>query len=346
MDELKNLVIQTLETNGILGQLRAQLRSCVFKVIDNQDQVEKGQSSFHWENPQAKKIMQSASGVVCAELIREFLEFYRLDYSRQIYLPEVNLNHQSAMSKEELTRRSGLSQHAESKPILMQLLETFLAGGSSGAQAPAPAASKNSQNASPVQARVEPAPEKPQSLSQAQPPKRKEEVVSKRDSPDFFSGDKQKSANAGTKKSDHERHLEIASQMLEEQSQEERSGFRAEIQKSSSVSQQSKSPTPVAPPSRQQLGNEKSYEFADNYNDDFDDEEIMEDIPADGGHDDTDNLLGSANNYGERPPHRSTIITESAGGFTVSQSLGVDPSVDSLALEDYDHIEPVERVNY
>lgn len=172
--------------------------------------------------------------------------------------------------------------------------------------------------------------------------------MSKRDSPspDFFSGDKHKSANAGNKKSEHERHLEIASQMLEEQSQEERSGFRAEIHKSSSVSQQSKSPSPVAPPSRQQLGKEKSNEFADNYNDDFDDEEIIEDIPADGGHDDTDNLLGSANNYGERPPHRSTIITESAGGITVSQSLGVDPSVDSLALEDYDHIEPVERVNY
>lgn len=29
---------------------------------------------------------------------------------------------------------------------------------------------------------------------------------------------------------------------------------------------------------------------------------------------------------------------------TVSQSLGVDPSVDSLALEDYDHVEPVERI--
>jgi hypothetical protein len=58
MDELKNLVIQTLETNGILGQLRAQLRSCVFKVIDNQDQVEKSQGSgFHWENPSAKKVL-------------------------------------------------------------------------------------------------------------------------------------------------------------------------------------------------------------------------------------------------------------------------------------------------
>ena len=57
MDELKNLVIQTLETNGILGQLRAQLRSSVFKVIDNQEQVEKGTGSgFHWENPKARKV--------------------------------------------------------------------------------------------------------------------------------------------------------------------------------------------------------------------------------------------------------------------------------------------------
>jgi FGFR1 oncogene partner len=93
MDELKNLVIQTLETNGILGQLRAQLRSCVFKVIDNQDQIEKGQGSgFHWENPNAKKVLQHTSGVLCAELIRDFLEFYKLDYTLSIFMPEVNLN--------------------------------------------------------------------------------------------------------------------------------------------------------------------------------------------------------------------------------------------------------------
>ena len=93
MDELKNLVIQTLETNGILGQLRAQLRSCVFKVIDNQDQVEKGQGSgFHWENPNAKKVLQHTSGLLCAELIRDFLEFYKLDYTLSIFMPEVNLN--------------------------------------------------------------------------------------------------------------------------------------------------------------------------------------------------------------------------------------------------------------
>ena len=53
------------------------------------------------------------------------------------------------------------------------------------------------------------------------------------------------------------------------------------------------------------------------------------------------NLLESNDNVN---PHKN--ITESAGGITVSQSLGVDPSVDSLALEDYDHIEPVERLSW
>lgn len=162
------------------------------------------------------------------------------------------------------------------------------------------------------------------------------------------------SANGGSKKS----RIELASQLVEEQRQEERQGYRAEIDKSSMSknSQSQNSPSPVAPPSRQQVAvappKQKSNEFADNYNDDFDDEDIVEDIQDQ--NDETDHLQGSGNNFqvnnGSNQnvggQHRNTFISESAGGITVSQSLGVDPSVDSLALEDYDHIEPVERVNY
>lgn len=128
MDELKNIVIQTLETNGILGQLRAQLRSCVFKVVDNQDQIEKGKSNFHWDNPNAKKVMQTASGVICAELVKDFLEHYKLDYTLSIYMPEVNLNQREAMDKEEISKKVGLQgDQSGEKPLLMQLLEGFMA---------------------------------------------------------------------------------------------------------------------------------------------------------------------------------------------------------------------------
>lgn len=68
-----------------------------------------------------------------------------------------------------------------------------------------------------------------------------------------------------------------------------------------------------------------------NYDDDFDDD-IPEDLPEDKIDYDAD-LNARSNNLGG-----------SGAGITVSQSLGVDPSVDSMALEDYDHVEPVERI--
>jgi len=66
----------------------------------------------------------------------------------------------------------------------------------------------------------------------------------------------------------------------------------------------------------------------DEDDDDFEEEIIEEDIQTD--RDEQINLLnagnGSANQY----------------GITVSQSLGIDPSVDSLAIEDYDYVEPID----
>lgn len=83
----------------------------MFKVIDNQDQVEKGKSSFHWENPHAKQIKSSASGTLATEVIREFLEFYRLDYTAAIYGPEVNLAGKTP-DREDLASRTGIQHDA------------------------------------------------------------------------------------------------------------------------------------------------------------------------------------------------------------------------------------------
>ena len=100
--------------------------------------------------------------------------------------------------------------------------------------------------------------------------------------------------------------------MLEDLQQEEKSGYKAEI---------------LEPPK-----DKKPVEEIDAYNDDFD-EDIEEELPED------NHLLES---HGDQQQNRNP--GESIG-VTMSQSLGVDPSVDSLALEDYDHIEPVERIS-
>ena len=46
LNELKNLVIQTLEANGCLSNIRAQIRSSVFKVVDEPGSDKKVPSSF------------------------------------------------------------------------------------------------------------------------------------------------------------------------------------------------------------------------------------------------------------------------------------------------------------
>jgi hypothetical protein len=63
-------------------------------------------------------VLTSATGVLCAELIKDFLEFYKLDYTLAIFMPEVNLNSHPVMSKEDLSKKVGLRETAPTKPIM------------------------------------------------------------------------------------------------------------------------------------------------------------------------------------------------------------------------------------
>ena len=110
--------------------------------------------------------------------------------------------------------------------------------------------------------------------------------------------------------------------------QEESEGYKAEIDKEGGRPSISES-SPGNPKSSERTKKGKSSRKGDgdDYDDDFE-EEIEEDLPE-------DDLDGSGENFNK--------VGESHG-ITVSQSLGIDPSVDSLALEEYDHVEPVEKL--
>jgi hypothetical protein len=51
----------------------------------------RGKSALHWENAKARECLAQDHHVLLAELIREYLEFYKLDYTKQIFMPETNL---------------------------------------------------------------------------------------------------------------------------------------------------------------------------------------------------------------------------------------------------------------
>lgn len=77
--------------------------------MESKDPRVKARSALHWENQQARKLMtdNGAVGVLVAELVREYLEFYDLGYSKQIYMPESGLG-----AKKEQREREQLADAA------------------------------------------------------------------------------------------------------------------------------------------------------------------------------------------------------------------------------------------
>jgi hypothetical protein len=276
MDELKNLVIQTLETNGILGQIRAKLRSSVFKVIDNNDPSGK-ERALHWENPLAQQVLETTESALASDLIREYLEFYRLDYTLSIFIPEANLK-QDPLDKGNLVSRAEVDAPNEKEPLLVQVLKQRKSGGGPSARSAVsrPEVSKPAPSRSPVTkspaASKSPAPSKSPAASKS--PVQNENT-------NFGS------SNQGLVKK------------LKEEPKPETSGSKY---------------------------TNKQPDLND-YVDDFED--------------DIEESLDEDNDDRQADDDVDKMFTESGNAFTGSQSMGMDPSVNTLAMDEYDHVEEV-----
>lgn len=54
----------------------------------------------------AKQMVETPEGELLADLVREFLEFYRMDYSLAVYLPEANIG-QEPKKREDIESKAG-----------------------------------------------------------------------------------------------------------------------------------------------------------------------------------------------------------------------------------------------
>lgn len=75
-------------------------------------------------NAVTKKVVSHDDGLLCAELIREFLNFYKMEFSLQVYVPEMSLSAQFPKTRWEMEREIGIADSGDtSKPLLLKLLE-------------------------------------------------------------------------------------------------------------------------------------------------------------------------------------------------------------------------------
>ncbi|XP_041351563.1 centrosomal protein 43-like isoform X2 [Gigantopelta aegis] len=120
-NELRDLVAQTLETNGTLGKIRAQLRASVFLALEEQEPV---QNKTPFLNKKLKDFLNTKEGKVVASLVRDFLQCFDLEFTLAVFDPETGLgqdyDHREALVKELNITDSG---NADQSPLLAQVVK-------------------------------------------------------------------------------------------------------------------------------------------------------------------------------------------------------------------------------
>uniref|UniRef100_G1KK59 Centrosomal protein 43 n=2 Tax=Anolis carolinensis TaxID=28377 RepID=G1KK59_ANOCA len=118
--ELRDLLVQTLETSGVLNKIKAELRAAVFLALEEQEKVE---NKTPLVNESLKKFLNTKDGRLVASLVAEFLQFFNLDFTLAVFQPESStLNGLEA--RQNLARDLGIveAKAAVDGPLLLEVV--------------------------------------------------------------------------------------------------------------------------------------------------------------------------------------------------------------------------------
>uniref|UniRef100_A0A1A8DPV2 Centrosomal protein 20 n=2 Tax=Nothobranchius kadleci TaxID=1051664 RepID=A0A1A8DPV2_NOTKA len=115
MSELKSAVRETLESRGVLGQLKARIRAEVFSALDDQREP---------------RPPLSHENLLINELIREYLEFNKYRYTASVLTAESG-QPEASLDRQFLANEMKITEDPSSKtvPLLYGLVSHFLNSG-------------------------------------------------------------------------------------------------------------------------------------------------------------------------------------------------------------------------
>lgn len=123
--EARNAVLEEMTKSGLLDKLRAQIKGQIFKALENQKQNLKQNIEFDYMTP-LHKLAKSREVILSFFLIKEFLQFFEMEYTLPVFEKEFNF-------RENVKRETLLSdfylkdkeKDGESKPVLIHLISNY-----------------------------------------------------------------------------------------------------------------------------------------------------------------------------------------------------------------------------
>ncbi|XP_056421763.1 centrosomal protein 43 [Hyla sarda] len=119
--ELRDLLIHTLENNGVLNKIKAELRASVFLALEEQERAENKPSLI---NESLRQLLATRDGRLLSGLLTDFLQHFHLDFTLAVLQPEACLP-SAPEDRTAITRELGLPEAGKKGPLLLQLLRCF-----------------------------------------------------------------------------------------------------------------------------------------------------------------------------------------------------------------------------
>lgn len=91
MDDLKSLIMRSIEDKGVMSKLKAQIKASIFKILNQNSDDPLDQIHFDWENQKANRINKEQNLIIISRLIINLFQFLELDYSENIFKNEISL---------------------------------------------------------------------------------------------------------------------------------------------------------------------------------------------------------------------------------------------------------------
>ena len=125
---LKEIVQEALENQGVLGNIRAQLRAAVFSTIEDEESKSK-----MFSNQNIMRFAKSDKLRLSAALFLDFLDTLSLDSTKAVFEPEVLVGND--ISRKEIAEKVGISTYSEDVPLIFNLLGDIISTKKKGGQA-------------------------------------------------------------------------------------------------------------------------------------------------------------------------------------------------------------------
>jgi len=102
IEEMKNVLKETLEERGILSELRAKLRAEIFNSLNDKP---------------ASKPQVSQENMIINELIREYLIFNNYTHTLSVFLPESGQPEKAPFDRTYITKRLKIQEDSKSREL-------------------------------------------------------------------------------------------------------------------------------------------------------------------------------------------------------------------------------------